>query len=48
MITVQLSKEQAQIFAHSIVNDISPYIEAHKKEYEEYANSTEKAAGKEG
>lgn len=47
MIAVQLSKEQVKTFANSIVNDIVPYIEAHKKEYEEYTNSTEKAAGEE-
>lgn len=36
MISVQISKQQAQTLANVILTDIKPYIEAHKEEYEAF------------
>lgn len=41
----QISQAQSRIFARAIYNDISAYIEAHQKEYQEFLKQEETQDG---
>lgn len=43
MISVQLSRQQVQVFASAILNDIQDYVDTHEEEYEEYLKGIERA-----
>lgn len=45
MLTVEISKTQAQEFAVAIFDSIAGYIEAHHEEYEEFLQNEEQNGG---
>ena len=45
MLTVEISKTQAQEFAGEIFDSIVSYIEAHQAEYEDFLKNTEQNGG---
>lgn len=45
MMTIEISKAQAQGFAAAIFDSIASYIETHKEEYEEFLRSEEQNGG---
>lgn len=45
MMTIEISKAQAQEFAAAIFNSIASYIETHQEEYEEFLRSEEQNGG---
>lgn len=45
MLTVEITKTQAQEFAVAIFDSIASYIETHQEEYEEFLKSEEQNGG---
>ncbi len=45
MLTIEISKTQAQEFAVAIFDSIESYIEAHQEEYEEFLQNEEQNGG---
>lgn len=45
MLTVEITKTQAQEFAVAIFDSIASYIEIHQEEYEEFLKSEEQNGG---